>query len=236
MDFVGYARVSTAEQGVSGLGLEAQQAAIARFLRDGDDLIASFVEVETGKRCDRPELRRALDWCERHRATLLIAKLDRLARNVHFVSGLMESGVRFVAADMPTADPFRLHIEAAVAEDEARKISQRTKAALAAAKARGVKLGGLRPGAPDIRVHQAAGTAASAARAAKFASLMQPLILEIREGLRAEGRASGLQAITDELNRRKIASARGGRWGMQAVQNMLRTRCPVASRGKEPPA
>ena len=94
MDFVSYARVSTAEQGSSGLGLEAQQEAITRYLHEGDQVIAGFVEVESGKRCDRPELRRALDHCQRYRATLLIAKLDRLARNVHFISGLMESGSR----------------------------------------------------------------------------------------------------------------------------------------------
>jgi DNA invertase Pin-like site-specific DNA recombinase len=222
MNFVGYTRVSTAAQGSSALGLEAQQTAIARFLRDGDQLLAGFVEVETGTRCDRPELRRALHLCERHRATLLIAKLDRLARNVHFISGLMETGVPFLAIDMPSADPFRLHIEAAMAEDEARKISIRTKQALAAAKARGVKLGGYREGSPDIRAYQAAGTAAAAARSAKFAAAALPLIEEARDRLQAEGRPAGLRAIADELNRRRIASARGGKWGAQAVQNVLR--------------
>src|SRR5262249_8207532 len=157
--------------------------------------LADFTEVESGKRCDRPELRPALDYCQRHRATLLIAKLDRLARNVHFVSGLMESGIPFVAADMPAADPFRLHIEAAVAEDEARKISERTKGALAAAKARGVKLGGYREQSPDIREHQPAGVAAARA-AAEFAQAVRPVV----EELAAEGRS--LRAIAAELDRR----------------------------------
>jgi DNA invertase Pin-like site-specific DNA recombinase len=186
-------------------------------------VLADFVEVESGKRCDRPELRRALHLCERHRATLLIAKLDRLARNVAFIATLMERAVPFVAADMPTADPFRLHIEAAVAEAELTRISIRTKQALAAAKARGVKLGGYREGSPDIRKFQAAGVAAAAARSAKFAAAVLPLIEEARDRLLAEGRPAGLRAIADELNRRKIASARGGRWGAQAVQNVLRS-------------
>lgn len=150
-----------------------------------------------------------------HRATLLIAKLDRLARNVHFVSGLMESGIPFVAADMPAGDPFRLHIEAAVAEDEARKISERTKAALAAAKARGVKLGGYRENSPDIRLHQVAGVAAAAKKAATYADLVRPLV----EGLKAEGHS--LRAIAAELDRLGILSARGGKWGPQAVRNVL---------------
>jgi DNA invertase Pin-like site-specific DNA recombinase len=214
-NFVSYSRVSTIEQGSSGLGLAAQQAAITRFLRDDDQVLADFTEVESGKRCDRPELRRALDYCQRHRATLLIAKLDRLARNVAFIATMMERGVPFIAADMPSADPFRLHIEAAVAEDEARKISIRTKAALAAAKARGVKLGGLRANAPDIREHQSAGVAAAAEKASEFAAGVRPLILE----LQAEGRT--LRGIAGELERRRIPSARGGKWSMSSVRNML---------------
>jgi DNA invertase Pin-like site-specific DNA recombinase len=147
---------------------------IARFLREDDELLADFVEIESGKGCDRPELRRALDYCARHRATLLIAKLDRLARNVAFIATLMERGVPFVAADMPHADPFRLHLEAAISEDEMRKISIRTKAALAAARARGVKLGGWRQNSPDIRAYQALGTAASAEKARRFMDLSAP--------------------------------------------------------------
>jgi len=217
--FVAYCRVSTAEQGRSGLGLEAQQEAIARFMRPGDRLLSDpFIEVETGKRCDRPQLREALKHAQQHGATLLIAKLDRLARNVAFVANLMESGTPFVAADMPQADPFRLHIEAAINEDEARKISVRTKAALAAAKARGVKLGGYRGGpVPDIRQYQQAGAAAAHDKAEQFARTMRPII----EELQAAGFTS-LRQIAAELNRREVPTARGGEWGSPAVMNLLR--------------
>ena len=140
--FVAYLRVSTDKQGRSGLGLEAQRAAVAAHV-DGTrgQIVSEFVEVESGRRKDRPQLAAALDACRALRAILVIAKLDRLARNVAFVSNLMESGVEFVAADMPTVNRLTIHILAAVAEEEARMISARTKAALAAAKARGVRLG-----------------------------------------------------------------------------------------------
>src|ERR1700722_12486249 len=132
--FVSYLRVSTAKQGVSGLGLEAQREAVATYLNGGKwNLVQEVVEVESGKRNDRPQLARALALCRLHNATLIIAKLDRLARNVHFISGLMESKVDFVAVDFPQANRLTIHILAAVAEHEAKMISERTKAALAAA-------------------------------------------------------------------------------------------------------
>jgi DNA invertase Pin-like site-specific DNA recombinase len=143
--FVSYLRVSTQKQGKSGLGIEAQRAAVNGYLNGGDwQLIEECTEIESGKRSDRPVLARALALCRVHLATLVIAKLDRLARDVHFVSGLMKAGVQFVAVDMPLANPLTIHILAAVAEAEAKAISERTKAALAAAKARGTKLGGRR--------------------------------------------------------------------------------------------
>jgi DNA invertase Pin-like site-specific DNA recombinase len=139
--YVAYYRVSTDKQGASGLGLEAQREAVARNLGAGS-LLAEFTEVESGKRsANRPQLIAALEMCKRKKAILLIAKLDRLARNVHFISGLMEAGVEFVAADMPTANRLTVHIMAAFAEHEAAMISARTKAALQAAKARGTVLG-----------------------------------------------------------------------------------------------
>jgi len=148
--FAAYYRVSTPRQGISGLGLEAQRAAALRHIGTGE-MTAEYTEVESGKRNEnRPKLKAALEHCRRCRAILLIASLDRLARNV-FISGLMESGVPFVAADMPPATPFEIHIRAAMAEEEARKISQRTKCALAAAKARGVKLGN--PRLHEARAH-----------------------------------------------------------------------------------
>lgn len=142
--FISYQRVSTKRQGASGLGLEAQHADVERFLNGGNwQLVAEFTDVETGTRKgnNRPELAKALMACKRQKATLVIAKLDRLARNVAFVSAIMESGVEFVCVDNPHANRLTIHILAAVAEDEARSTSIRTKAALAAAKARGVKLG-----------------------------------------------------------------------------------------------
>ena len=144
--FVAYLRVSTARQGQSGLGLEAQRDAVAGYLRAGARMpCGEFIEVESGKGSNaldrRPQLRLALDACKKQKATLVIAKLDRLARNVHFISGLLESGVEFVAADMPEANKVMLHMHAVMAEWERDQIAARTKAALGAAKLRGVKLG-----------------------------------------------------------------------------------------------
>jgi DNA invertase Pin-like site-specific DNA recombinase len=140
--FVAYYRVSTDKQGRSGLGLEAQREAVQRYLNGGTwTLAAEVTEVESGKWNDRPELDRALGLCRLYGATLVVAKLDRLARNVAFISKLMESGVDFVAADFPQANRLTVHILAAVAEHEAAMISQRTRAALAATRARGIKLG-----------------------------------------------------------------------------------------------
>ncbi len=134
-----YLRVSTQRQGISGLGLEAQRKAIEILL--GGKPYREFIEIESGKKAKRPELKAAIAYCRKHKTKLVIAKLDRLARNVHFVSGLMETGIDFIAADMPNADRFMLHVYAAMAEEEGRRISERTKAALAAAKERGVELG-----------------------------------------------------------------------------------------------
>ena len=144
---VAYYRVSTDRQGRSGLGLEAQQKAVMDFLNGGAwELVGEFVEVESGKKSDRPELTRAIDACRKHKARLVIAKLDRLSRNLAFVATLMDSGVEFVAVDNPHANKLTIHILAAVAEHEREAISERTKAALAAAKARGKRLGTPGPG------------------------------------------------------------------------------------------
>ena len=215
--FVSYLRVSTARQGASGLGLEAQRAAVAAHLNGGDwTLLREIVEVESGKRNDRPALAEALRLCRQQKATLVIAKLDRLARNVHFISGLMESGVEFLAVDMPSANRFVVHILAAVAEQEAEAISKRTKAALAAAKERGTVLGGRRVSAERFREIAAGARQTFSAQAAKRRAQVLPVIAEIQQ----QG-ISTLRAIATELNERAIDAPRGGQWTAVQVKRVL---------------
>jgi DNA invertase Pin-like site-specific DNA recombinase len=216
MKFVIYLRVSTERQGQSGLGLEAQRAAVAAHVLGRGEVVAEFVEVESGKRSDRPELARALAEAKRAGAVLLIAKLDRLARNVAFIANLLESGVEVTAADMPEANRFVLHIMAAVAEQEGRAISERTKAALAAAKARGVKLGWSNPErASEQREAAKKGAAVNKAQAATYAGNVVPVIEQIRAG------GASLRQIAVELNARGIKTARGGGWYAATVRNLL---------------
>ena len=216
--FVAYYRVSTDKQGRSGLGLEAQKKAVADYLNGGHwELLGEFEEQESGKRHgNRPQLLAALDVCRRQKATLVIAKLDRLARNVAFISALLESKVRFVAVDMPEADNTFLQMVAVFAEWEARKISERTKAALAAAKARGQKLGW---SMPDRRVQQRPaaqrGANTNKARATQFAANVQPVV----ESIRKAGIVS-LHGIAKALNDRGVTTARGGRWYATSVRNI----------------
>jgi DNA invertase Pin-like site-specific DNA recombinase len=215
--FVSYLRVSTARQGISGLGLEAQRAAVAGYLNGGDwSLVQEVVEVESGKRNDRPALASALKLCRKHRATLVIAKLDRLARNVAFISNLMESGVEFVAVDMPQANRFVVHILAAVAEHEAEAISKRTKAALAAAKARGTQLGGRRVSAERFAEIAAGGRQVRADKAAQGRAELAPTIAKIQAG-----GATTLRQIAAELNALEIPTPRGGEWSAVQVQRIL---------------
>ncbi len=205
---VAYYRVSTDRQGQSGLGLDAQRSAVAAFVAGRGGFIAEFTEVESGRRNDRPELHRALDLCRERRATLVIAKLDRLARSVSFIANLMDSGVEFVAVDMPQANRLTLHILAAVAEHEREMISTRTKAALAAAKARGVKLGNP---SPDL---EAARRRASA-NAGRFRETVAPLVRRLR------GEGLSLRRIAAELNARGVRTARGRRWQAASVLGVL---------------
>jgi len=207
-NFVAYYRVSTDRQGASGLGLDAQREAVARFMAGKGDLAAQFVEVESGRKQNRPQLGAALAECRKRRAMLVIAKLDRLARNVHFISGLMNSDVEFVAVDMPSADRLTIHILAAVAEHEREMISQRTKAALAAAKARGIKLGNPRP------LH-----ALEQANAAKAHLKPAPEALNIMRNWKAQGR--GLREIARELNRLGNRTPRGCPWYASTVRRQL---------------
>jgi DNA invertase Pin-like site-specific DNA recombinase len=210
--YIAYFRVSTTRQGRSGLGLEAQQQAVNAFLHGHEELIVeSFTEIESGRKNDRPQLSAALEACRRHKAALLIAKLDRLVRNVHFISGLMESGVEFIAVDMPEANRLTIHILAAVAEHERETISQRTKAALRAAKARGTKLGSPQPekGATiRSRVLQK--------KADRFAAN----ILSIIHGLQAQG-ITNYKALARELNTQGVLTANRRKWYGSTVKNLL---------------
>ncbi len=214
---VGYVRVSTSQQGRSGLGIEAQQEALARFAAaEGFELGRVFVEVETGKGADaldrRPELAAALAEARRLRCSVAVAKLDRLSRDVHFISGLMAHRVPFVVAELgPDVDPFILHLFAALAEKERALISTRTKAALAAAKARGVALGG-----PKLAQARKNAIASVRAAADHHAANVLPVIREIqRSGARS------LHAIADALNARGITTPRGGAWYAKSVSNVL---------------
>jgi DNA invertase Pin-like site-specific DNA recombinase len=209
-NYVAYFRVSTAKQGRSGLGLEAQQQAITQFL-NGAVPIAEFVEVESGKNSDRPQLDAALAAARKAKAILVIAKLDRLARNVAFIANLMESRVPFVCCDRPNAKPFELHIYAAMAEEEARAISQRTKEALAMARARGVRLG-----APDPLKGSAKGVKIIKDKANRYAANVLPII----EKIRTNG-VTTLAGIAEELNTRNVKTARGGRWQATTVHRVL---------------
>jgi DNA invertase Pin-like site-specific DNA recombinase len=211
--WISYLRVSTAQQGKSGLGVEAQRKAVEDFLNGGKwTLAAEFVEEESGTRSDRPKLALALAACKRLKAKLIVAKLDRLSRNVHFVSGLMESGVDFVAADMPFANRLTVHILAAVAEHEREMISARTKAALAAAKARGVRLGG-----PALDRARLIGNAGNRKAADRFAANVKPIIAEIRKS-----GATSLRAVAAALTARGVPTARDGQWNAAQVMNVMR--------------
>lgn len=215
--YVAYCRVSTERQGRSGLGLGAQQAAIAAHLGPNDRLIEPiYVEVESGRKKDRPELTKALKRCRETGATLIVAKLDRLARNLLFIANLLESGVEFVAADLPTMNRLTLQILAAVAEEEARAISERTKAALAAAKARGAKLGGNRGFVPTTPPPQALGTKAAAEARAKKAIQFRQSVRPQVEALAEPGMS--LRGLAKKLNEAGLKGPTGKPWNHLSVK------------------
>lgn len=217
--FVAYYRVSTAKQGRSGLGLEAQREAVRSFLNGSDwRLLAEFTEVESGKRSDRAELAKALQACRIYGARLVIAKLDRLSRDAHFLLGLQKAGVPFVAADMPEANEMVVGIMAVVAQAERKMISARTKSALAAAKARGVKLGGHR----GATISEAVRNMGNTARSAKAQSFADDLAAAI-EAVRAETGATSAGAIARELTSRGVPTRSGKtQWQALQVQRVIR--------------
>ncbi|MCJ2144411.1 MULTISPECIES: recombinase family protein [unclassified Methylobacterium] len=214
--FISYLRVSTDRQGRSGLGLEAQRSAVTDFLNGGAwTLIAEVVEIESGANSERPELARALALCRAHRATLVVAKLDRLARDAHFLLGLSKAGVDFVACDMPSANRMTVGIMAVVAEEERRMISARTKAALAAAKARGQKLGGFRG-----RAGTAADTAKARAVRGRNANAQAEALAPILIRLDPTGAAS-LRAVAVLLECEGVPTPSGsGKWTPTAVRRL----------------
>jgi DNA invertase Pin-like site-specific DNA recombinase len=214
---ISYLRVSTARQGRSGLGIEAQRAAIARFAEtEGYEIIREYVEVETGKGADaldkRPQLSGALADAKKRKCAVVVAKLDRLSRDVHFISGLMAHHVQFIVAELgPDVDPFLLHLYAAIAEKERNVIAGRTKSALAAAKARGVTLGG-----PKLHEARVAAQVAIKTNADQHAAYVLPMIRAAQK----HG-ATSLRDIADALNARGVSTARGGQWHATSVKNVL---------------
>jgi DNA invertase Pin-like site-specific DNA recombinase len=215
--YVAYYRVSTARQGRSGLGLEAQREAVRVFMGGcGGELAEEFTEVESGKNGDRQQLARALDACRLTGAVLVIAKLDRLSRDAHFLLGLEKAGVEFVAADMPNANSLTVRLMAVIAQDERERISARTKAALAAAKARGTKLGG-NHGGPNV--DPAKGRAARTRAADDYARQVGPIALAAwRE---TDGAKSGYGHAAAVLAARGIRTPRGGKWTRAAVRSVI---------------
>jgi DNA invertase Pin-like site-specific DNA recombinase len=211
--FVAYFRVSTDKQGKSGLGLEAQRKSVLDYLDGGRwSLVAEFTEIESGKRNDRPELEKALAACKKQKAKLVIAKLDRLSRNLAFIAALMDSGVEFVAVDNPHANKLTVHILAAVAQHEREIISARTSAALAAAKARGKRLGN--PRLSEARRHAAM---ANKERADRYSANVLPVIREIqRSGIKS------LRGVARALAARGTRTSRGGAWSPVQVSAILK--------------
>lgn len=217
-NFISYLRVSTQQQGRSGLGIEAQREAVNKYLNGGDwKLLGEYAETESGKRADRPKLQAALDRCKLTGATLVIAKLDRLNRDAHFLLGMQKSGVDFVCADMPDANRLTVGIMALVAQQEREMISRRTREALAAAKARGQKLG-CPNGAKHLRrFGNELGVKAIKSNADARAEGLRATVQDIQRG-----GVISLAGIAQELNAQQIKTARGGKWHPSSVKRLVK--------------
>lgn len=213
--YIAYLRVSTDKQGEHGHGISAQRQAISNYIStQSGELLEEYVEVESGKRNDRPELQKAISRCQVSRAILIIAKLDRLSRNVAFVANLMDAGIDFIACDNPFATRLTIHILAAIAEHEREMISRRTREALAAAKDKGVVLGGYRGAQISDSMRQESITARRA-KAKAYKERVLPMIADLREiGL-------SLSKTARELNKMQIYTVRGGQWTATAVSRMM---------------
>jgi DNA invertase Pin-like site-specific DNA recombinase len=212
--YVAYYRVSTQKQGLSGLGLEAQEYAVLNHIKNtNSELMAAFTEIETGKGANalekRPQLRKAIELCRKQGACLIIAKLDRLARNVHFVSGLIETGCDFIAADMPHANKVMIQMHAVMSEWERDQISARTKAALAAAKSRGVTLGA--SGASNLKRNIVERKSAANAFAVRLAGVIN--------GFNSLGLTQ--RAMVGQLNQLGITASKGGKWSLSQLQRVI---------------
>ncbi|AIB12266.1 resolvase [Azospirillum argentinense] len=221
MNCIGYLRVSTSRQGRSGLGLDAQQDAIFRFASGNGYVVSDYYrDIQSGADDDRPGLNAAIAQAQRERCPLVVAKLDRLGRDVHFISGLMRHRVQFVVAELGLdVDPFTLHLWAALAEKERRLIADRTRQALLAKRDRGEPLG-----SPNMAEVAKAGTARRQAQADEHAARVMPIIAEIRRA-----GVTTLQGIADALNARGVRSARGGRWHPSTVRDIIRRHKPLAA-------
>ena len=227
-DYVAYYRVSTDRQGRSGLGLEAQKSLVEKVVANfGGDIIASYTDIESGKNNDRPEFQSAIKATKKHAAILIAATLDRISRDVEDIARLMKT-TAFMTADSPHDGPLIQHIKASVAEDERRKISERTKAALAVAKKRGGKLqanGSIKPfkagrlGAPDPAVGSRLGVEAKAKKADRFAGNILPIIRDIKE---RSPHDLSLRALADALNARGIKTSRGHEWRANSVRRVMK--------------
>lgn len=216
MKYVAYYRVSTQKQGKSGLGLEAQRKMVSDFVTiNGGEIISEFTEVESGKRDDRPELIKEMNHASLVGGRILVGKLDRLSRDLHFITSLQKSRVDFVVSDLPGCDSFTINIYGALAQRERELISSRTKAGLAAARAKGVKLGtnNLKP--ELVKEASAKGVQARQQNADDFAARVKPVI----EAMREQGKS--LLAVAKELDHLGVKTARGCKWTATAVTNAL---------------